>query len=77
MGGLIPGGGPVMAGGGAPRPIGAGGPPQPGGYWVGAPAILSVAAAAAAATLPLLCGVIIFWDGPPTPQTGPASPAGA
>lgn len=45
-------------GGGAPRPIGGGGPARPGGYWVGAPAILAVAAAAAAATVPLPCGVI-------------------
>lgn len=77
MGGLIPGGGPIMPGGGAPRPIGGGGPARPGGYWVGAPAILAVAAAAAAATVPLPCGVITCWDGPPTPRTGPASPAGA
>lgn len=47
-----------LPGGGAPRPIGGGGPPRPGGYWVGAPAILAVAAAAAAATVPLPCGVI-------------------
>lgn len=77
MGGLIPGGGPIMPGGGAPRPIGGGGPPRPGGYWVGAPAILAVAAAAAAATVPLPWGVITCCDGPPTPRTGPASPAGA
>lgn len=42
-------------GGGAPRPIG-GGAPRPGGYCVGAPAIL--APAAAAATVPLPCGVM-------------------
>uniref|UniRef100_A0A2K6T743 Elastin n=1 Tax=Saimiri boliviensis boliviensis TaxID=39432 RepID=A0A2K6T743_SAIBB len=75
IGGLIPGGGTDLLmgsspGGGAPRPIGGGGPPRPGGYWVGAPAILAVAAAAAAATVPLPYG-------PPTPRTGPASPAGA
>lgn len=58
IGGLIPGVGPIMPGGGAPRPIGWGGPARPGGYWVGAPAILAVAAAAAAATVPLPCGVI-------------------
>uniref|UniRef100_A0A452EIW1 Uncharacterized protein n=1 Tax=Capra hircus TaxID=9925 RepID=A0A452EIW1_CAPHI len=71
-------------GGGAPRPIGGGGPARPGGYWVGAPAILAVAAAAAAATVPLPCGrpflqLLTCWDGPPTPRTGPASigtPAG-
>uniref|UniRef100_A0A6Q2XRZ7 Uncharacterized protein n=1 Tax=Esox lucius TaxID=8010 RepID=A0A6Q2XRZ7_ESOLU len=50
------------------RPIG-GGPPLPGGYWVGAPA--RVAPAAAAATVPRP------WGGPPTPLTGPARPAGA
>uniref|UniRef100_A0A2K5D2P0 Uncharacterized protein n=1 Tax=Aotus nancymaae TaxID=37293 RepID=A0A2K5D2P0_AOTNA len=70
IGGLIPGGGPIMPGGGAPRPIGGGGPPWPGGYWVGAPEILAVAAAAAAATVPLPYG-------PSTSRTGPASLAGA
>uniref|UniRef100_A0A3P9PMH7 Uncharacterized protein n=1 Tax=Poecilia reticulata TaxID=8081 RepID=A0A3P9PMH7_POERE len=53
-------------GGGAARAMG-GGAPRPGGYCVGAPAML--APAAAAATVPLPCG-------PPTPRTGPASPAG-
>uniref|UniRef100_A0A8B9EJX9 Uncharacterized protein n=1 Tax=Anser cygnoides TaxID=8845 RepID=A0A8B9EJX9_ANSCY len=70
IGGLMPGGG------GAPLLMGGGGPPRPGVYWVGAPAMLAVAAAAAAATVPrpqhLTC-----WDGPPTPLTGPANPAGA
>uniref|UniRef100_A0A4W4EUT7 Uncharacterized protein n=1 Tax=Electrophorus electricus TaxID=8005 RepID=A0A4W4EUT7_ELEEL len=53
-----------LPGGGAPLPMGGGGPPLPGGYWV------------------------ITWDresekiltccdGPPTPRTGPARPAGA
>uniref|UniRef100_A0A8C3PFF4 Uncharacterized protein n=1 Tax=Chrysemys picta bellii TaxID=8478 RepID=A0A8C3PFF4_CHRPI len=60
-----------LPGGGAPLPIGGGGPPRPGVYWVGAPAILAVAAAAAAATH------FTCWDGPPTPLTGPANPAGA
>lgn len=32
--------------------MGGGGPPRPGVYWVGAPAMLAVAAAAAAATVP-------------------------
>uniref|UniRef100_H2M018 Uncharacterized protein n=1 Tax=Oryzias latipes TaxID=8090 RepID=H2M018_ORYLA len=70
MGGLIPGGGPIIPyspGGGAPLAIG-GGAPRPGGYCVGAPAML--APAAAAATVPLPCGVITW---PPTPLTGPAS----
>lgn len=44
-------------GGGAPLPIG-GGAPRPGGYCVGAPAML--APAAAAATVPLPCGVITW-----------------
>lgn len=74
MGGLMPGGGPIIPGGGAPRPMG-GGPPLPGGYCVGAPA--RVAPAAAAATVPLPCGVITCCEGPPTPLTGPARPAGA
>uniref|UniRef100_A0A2K5HTP1 Uncharacterized protein n=1 Tax=Colobus angolensis palliatus TaxID=336983 RepID=A0A2K5HTP1_COLAP len=60
-------------GGGAPRPIGGGGPPRP----VGAPAILAVAAAAAAATVVPFPQPLTCWDGPPTPRTGPASPAGA
>lgn len=78
MGGLMPGGGPIIPGGGAPLPIGGGGPPRPpAAYCVGAPAMLAVAAAAAAATLPRLCGVITCCDGPPTPLTGPAKPAGA
>jgi hypothetical protein len=67
MGGLMPGDGPIMPGGGAPQPIGGGGPPRPSWYWVGTPAILAVAAAAAAATVPLPCGVITCCDGPPTP----------
>lgn len=74
MGGLIPGGGPIIPGGGAPLPMG-GGPPLPGGYWVGAPAMLAPAAAAAAAPRPW--GVMTCCEGPPTPRTGPASPAGA
>uniref|UniRef100_A0A2I3TRU0 Uncharacterized protein n=3 Tax=Homininae TaxID=207598 RepID=A0A2I3TRU0_PANTR len=82
IGGLIPGGGTGLLmgsspGGGAPRPIGGGGPPRPGGYWVGAPAILAVAAAAAAATVVPFPQLLTCWDGPPTPRTGPASPAGA
>uniref|UniRef100_A0A7N5JAV5 Uncharacterized protein n=1 Tax=Ailuropoda melanoleuca TaxID=9646 RepID=A0A7N5JAV5_AILME len=44
---------------------------------VGAPAMLAVAATAAAATVPLPCGFLTCWDGPPTPRTGPANPAGA
>uniref|UniRef100_A0A8D0AGE3 Uncharacterized protein n=1 Tax=Sander lucioperca TaxID=283035 RepID=A0A8D0AGE3_SANLU len=68
IGGRMPGGGILrLPGGGAPRPIG-GGAPRPGGYWVGAPAML--APAAAAATVPLPCGVITC---PPTPLTGPAT----
>uniref|UniRef100_A0A8C9QWB4 Uncharacterized protein n=1 Tax=Scleropages formosus TaxID=113540 RepID=A0A8C9QWB4_SCLFO len=63
----------------APLPIGGGGPPLPGGYCVGAAAML--APAAAAATVPLPCGVITWkreqTKGPPTPRTGPARPAGA
>lgn len=58
MGGLIPGGGAIMPGGGVALPIGGGGGPRPGGYWVGAPAMLAVAATAAAATVPLPCGVM-------------------
>uniref|UniRef100_A0A669F2I3 Uncharacterized protein n=1 Tax=Oreochromis niloticus TaxID=8128 RepID=A0A669F2I3_ORENI len=48
-------GGRMPGGGGAPLPMG-GGAPRPGGYWVGAPAML--APAAAAATVPRPCGVI-------------------
>uniref|UniRef100_A0A452FV85 Uncharacterized protein n=1 Tax=Capra hircus TaxID=9925 RepID=A0A452FV85_CAPHI len=66
MGGLIPGGGAIIPGGGVARPAGAGAVPRP----VGAPAMLAVAATAAAATVPLPYG-------PPTPRTGPADPAGA
>uniref|UniRef100_A0A3Q0S6B2 Uncharacterized protein n=1 Tax=Amphilophus citrinellus TaxID=61819 RepID=A0A3Q0S6B2_AMPCI len=61
IGGRMPGGGPIIPaagrarGGGAPLPMG-GGAPRPGGYCVGAPAML--APAAAAATVPLPCGVI-------------------
>uniref|UniRef100_A0A3P9LXL2 Uncharacterized protein n=1 Tax=Oryzias latipes TaxID=8090 RepID=A0A3P9LXL2_ORYLA len=77
MGGLIPGGGPIIPttsinyspGGGAPLAIG-GGAPRPGGYCVGAPAML--APAAAAATVPRPCGVITW---PPTPLTGTPRPA--
>uniref|UniRef100_A0A8I3VYJ4 Uncharacterized protein n=1 Tax=Callithrix jacchus TaxID=9483 RepID=A0A8I3VYJ4_CALJA len=75
MGGLIPGGGAIMPGGGVALPTGGGGVPRPGGYCVGAPAMLAVAATAAAATVPLPCGVITCLDGPPTPRTGPANPA--
>ena len=39
--------------------------------------MLAVAGTAAAVTVPLPCGVITCWDGPPTPQTRPANPAGA
>lgn len=49
-----------LPGGGAPRPMGGGGPPLPGGYCVGAPAML--APAAAAATVPLPWGVITWGD---------------
>uniref|UniRef100_A0A8C9EK82 Uncharacterized protein n=1 Tax=Pavo cristatus TaxID=9049 RepID=A0A8C9EK82_PAVCR len=73
----MPGGGIPI---GAPRPGGIpiGGPIgglMPGG--VGAPAMLAVAAAAAAATVPRPWGYLTCWDGPPTPLTGPANPAGA
>uniref|UniRef100_A0A2K6LY17 Uncharacterized protein n=1 Tax=Rhinopithecus bieti TaxID=61621 RepID=A0A2K6LY17_RHIBE len=74
IGGLIPGGGPIM---GCSSAHWWGGPPRPGGYWVGAPAILAVAAAAAAATVAPFPQPLTCWDGPPTPRTGPASPAGA
>ncbi|KAJ1069583.1 hypothetical protein K5549_006167 [Capra hircus] len=69
MGGLIPGGGAIIPrkkNGGVARPTGVGAVPRP----VGAPAMLAVAATAAAATVPLPYG-------PPTPRTGPANPAGA
>uniref|UniRef100_A0A8D3A1G1 Uncharacterized protein n=1 Tax=Scophthalmus maximus TaxID=52904 RepID=A0A8D3A1G1_SCOMX len=75
IGGRMPGGGPIIPTGrergGAPRPIG-GGAPLPGGYCVGAPAML--APTAAAATVPLPCGVITWTHtgSPPTPLTGPA-----
>uniref|UniRef100_A0A8C7EYY4 Uncharacterized protein n=1 Tax=Oncorhynchus kisutch TaxID=8019 RepID=A0A8C7EYY4_ONCKI len=52
-----------------------GGPPLPGGYCVGAPA--RVAPAAAAATVPLPYLGLTCCEGPPTPLTGPARPAGA
>uniref|UniRef100_A0A3Q3KKV1 Uncharacterized protein n=1 Tax=Monopterus albus TaxID=43700 RepID=A0A3Q3KKV1_MONAL len=76
IGGRMPGGGPIIPAGGepsgAPLPIG-GGAPRPGGYCVGAPAML--APAAAAATVPLPCGVITWTHTgrPPTPLTGPAT----
>uniref|UniRef100_A0A8C0U6H8 Uncharacterized protein n=1 Tax=Cyanistes caeruleus TaxID=156563 RepID=A0A8C0U6H8_CYACU len=67
--GGIPMGGPIgglmPGGGGAPLLMGGGGPPRP------------VAAAAAAATVPRPWGFLTCWDGPPTPLTGPANPAGA
>lgn len=69
MGGLTPGGGAIMPG--------AGGVPCPGGHRGGAPAMPAVAATAAAAIVSLPCGAISSWDGPPTPRTGPANPAGA
>jgi hypothetical protein len=47
-----------LPGGGVALPTGGGGVPRPGGYWVGAPAMLAVAATAAAATVPLPCGVM-------------------
>lgn len=53
------------------RPIDGGGPPQPGQFWGQAPVMLAVVAAA---TVPLPCGIIICWDGPPTSRTDPASP---
>uniref|UniRef100_A0A8B9KMJ2 Uncharacterized protein n=1 Tax=Astyanax mexicanus TaxID=7994 RepID=A0A8B9KMJ2_ASTMX len=59
----------------APLPMGGGGPALPGGYCVGAPAML--APAAAAATVLPKCRVLTCCDGPPTPLTGPARPAGA
>lgn len=48
----------ALPGGGVALPTGGGGVPRPGGYWVGAPAMLAVAATAAAATVPLPCGVM-------------------
>ena len=39
--------------------------PFPGGYWVGGPVMLAVAAAA---TIPLPCGVMTCWDGSPGPM---------
>uniref|UniRef100_A0A8C5PCK8 Uncharacterized protein n=1 Tax=Leptobrachium leishanense TaxID=445787 RepID=A0A8C5PCK8_9ANUR len=55
-----------------------GGPPLPPGlYCVGAPAMLAVAAAAAAATLPRFYGRFTCCEGPPIPRTGPAKPAAA
>lgn len=77
MGGLIPRGGALMPGGGVAPPTGVGGVPRPGGHRVGAAAMLAIAATAAAAAVPLPCGAISCWDGPPTPRTGPADPAGA
>uniref|UniRef100_A0A3Q2E663 Uncharacterized protein n=1 Tax=Cyprinodon variegatus TaxID=28743 RepID=A0A3Q2E663_CYPVA len=67
IGGRMPGG--VLPGGGAARAIG-GGAPRPGGYCVGAPAMLAPAAATATVP-PLPCGVTCC-DGPPTPLTAPA-----
>uniref|UniRef100_A0A8D0LAD2 Uncharacterized protein n=1 Tax=Sphenodon punctatus TaxID=8508 RepID=A0A8D0LAD2_SPHPU len=73
MGGLMPGGGPIipssLPGGGAPLPMGGGGPPRPGVYWVGAPAMLAVAAAAAAATVKAQC--LTCWDGMGAPAGTP------
>ena len=60
-----------------PLPLGGGGPPWLGGYWVGTLAVLTVAADEEAAIMPLLCGVITCWDSPPTSQPGLASPAGS
>lgn len=59
-------------GGGVARPTGVGGVPRPGGYCVGAPAMLAVAATAAAATVPLPWGVIT-WQGR-VRETGQAQP---
>lgn len=68
-------------GGGVARPTGVGGVPRPGGYCVGAPAMLAVAATAAAATVPRPCGVIT-WGGAareavrgrrPRPSAAPSS----
>ena len=39
--------------------------------------MLAATATVEAATAPLPCGAISCWDGPPTPQTAPANPAGA
>lgn len=78
MGGTGTGGEPTMPGGGVLWPIGRGGLPWSGGYWVGPPAVLAVAAAAEAAMMPLPCGVITCWDGPPfTLLAWAASPEGA
>ena len=54
MGGLRRGSASITPGGGVPWPIGGGGSPRSGGYWVEAP----VLAGAAATTVPLPCGVI-------------------
>uniref|UniRef100_A0A2K5CFM4 Uncharacterized protein n=1 Tax=Aotus nancymaae TaxID=37293 RepID=A0A2K5CFM4_AOTNA len=73
MGGLIPGGGaimPTVKNGGVALPTGGGGVPRPGGYCVGAPAMLAVAATAAAATVPLP------WPANPAGAWGIGTPAG-
>uniref|UniRef100_A0A3B5B838 Uncharacterized protein n=1 Tax=Stegastes partitus TaxID=144197 RepID=A0A3B5B838_9TELE len=76
IGGRMPGGGPIMpAGGGATKqPFRA---PRPGGYCVGAPAMLAPAAAAATVPLspehgPAAVTMVTCWEGPPTPLTAPA-----
>uniref|UniRef100_A0A2K5P2F3 Uncharacterized protein n=2 Tax=Cercopithecinae TaxID=9528 RepID=A0A2K5P2F3_CERAT len=66
MGGLIPGGGAIMPA----MKNGGGGVPRPGGYCVGAPAMLAVAATAAAATVPLP------WPANPAGAWGIGTPAG-
>jgi len=62
-----PGGGPEAGAGPGPDDGG----PVPGVYCLGAAAVVAPFAAAAA------CGVMTCCDGPPTPRTGPDSPAGA
>lgn len=58
----MPAGGAIIWGGICPRPPG-GGPGGPVGLICGG-----------AETCPLPPGVIICWDGPPTPRTGPCKP---
>ena len=76
MGGLIPAGGPVMPGGGAPRPLGGGGPPT--AWWaLGWGPCNTGCGGNCSSCRGASCGVITCREGPLTPQTGPASPAGA
>ena len=78
MSGLIPRGGAIIPGGGVARPTdgGRGSPPSSWILLLGAPAVLAVAAPAAAATVPLPCGVTTCWDDSSIPWTEPAVPAG-